>query len=265
MGIEKGERKMNKDFLDNAIEEHDEYERENKKIESEKFFSNLKERKQKNTVHDLDKIYDNCLSMLNKYKITGQIESMKKIIFIIDCIEKEKRLVDLGFDCYIYRQDIDKYIDKIAQNDVSIIELERYERDIPNEIVNVIQQTKPIFDRFYILFTDYSQAHQRKIQKERINKDPILFGVFENDENINDRFYFLGDWIDEYCDLTLDKMVTQCKTKNVEILHKMYTPKTIEDLKAEIDNLRFVDGKYINDPIKKKNKTIMGKLKSFFK
>jgi hypothetical protein len=29
MGIEKGERKMNKDFLDNAIEEHDEYEREN--------------------------------------------------------------------------------------------------------------------------------------------------------------------------------------------------------------------------------------------
>lgn len=235
------------------------------KIDPETFFNNIKDKIAKNTEKDLCGIYDNCLSLLDKYKITGQVDSMKKILFIMECIEKEKQLVNMGLDCFVYRQDIDKYIDSIALDDVSIIEMERYERDIPDEIVKVIQQTKPIFNRFYILFTDYTKQHQRKIEQERINKDPILFGVFENDENINDRFYFLGDWVDEYCDLTLDKMVTQCKAKDIDILHKIYTPETISELKNEVNSLQFVNGNYIKVENKKKSETIIGKIKSFFK
>ena len=45
--------------------------------------------------------------------------------------------------------------------------------------------------------------------------------MFKNNTNVADRFYFLGDWVDEYCDLTLDKMVEQYKEK------KTYSP-TIE-------------------------------------
>ena len=78
---------------------------------------------------------------------------------------------------------------------------------------NTIEKSKDIFDELYVIFTDYTGKEERKVEKERRDKDPILFGVFKNDGNVADRFYFLGDWVDEYCDLTLDKMVEQYKNK----------------------------------------------------
>ena len=40
--------------------------------------------------------------------------------------------------------------------------------------------TSKIFnDKLYILFTDYTGKEQRKVAKERREKDPILFGALE--------------------------------------------------------------------------------------
>ncbi|MDU7184950.1 MAG: hypothetical protein E6294_02830, partial [Klebsiella sp.] len=76
---------------------------------------------------------------------------------------------------------------------------------------------KDKFDEFFIVFTDYTGEKEREVKKERIEKDPILFGAFLNEETkvVADRFYFLGDWIDEYCDLTLDKMICSMKELNL--------------------------------------------------
>lgn len=48
---------------------------------------------------------------------------------------------------------------------------------------------------------------ERKIAAEKKDKDPILFGTFQDRKQkvCVDRFYYLGDWVDEYCDLTLDQ------------------------------------------------------------
>lgn len=90
---------------------------------------------------------------------------------------------------------------------MKIIELERYEREIPDEIVDVIAKTKDLFDQMYIVFTDYTGKEERKIAAEKKDKDPILFGTFQDRKQkvCVDRFYYLGDWVDEYCDLTLDQ------------------------------------------------------------
>ncbi|MCD3340325.1 hypothetical protein G8T81_14565, partial [Clostridium botulinum C/D] len=103
---------------------------------------------------------------------------------------------------FIYRDDVEEYIDNIAKDVVKLIELERYEREIPDEIVEVIKQTKGKFDQLYILFTDYTGKMERQVEKERREKDPILFGTFQDEKSraVIDRFYFLGDWVDEYCD-----------------------------------------------------------------
>jgi len=42
----------------------------------------------------------------------------------------------------------------------------------------------------------------RKQIRER-RKDPILFGVI----NGRRQLYYVGDWTDEFCDLTLDQIV----------------------------------------------------------
>lgn len=47
-------------------------------------------------------------------------------------------------------------------------------------------------------------------QKEKEKaKDPILFGVIQGSRKL----YFIGDWIDDYCDLTLEKMMKTIKDK----------------------------------------------------
>ncbi|EOE7167609.1 hypothetical protein ACKTJR_002714 [Clostridioides difficile] len=128
-------------------------------------------------------------------------------MFLLECTEKERKIIELGIDTFVYKEDIEKYIDGISKNTVKIIELENYEREIPDEIVEIIEKTKDIFDKMYVLFTDYTGKITKEISKERRDKDPILFGIFSDEKSraIVDRFYYLGDWEDEYCDLTLKK------------------------------------------------------------
>lgn len=88
----------------------------------------------------------------------------------------------MGITTFIYRDDIEEYIDNIAKDTVKIIELENYEREIPDEIVAIIEQVKDKFDQLYVLFTDYTGKVERQVEKERRQKDPILFGTFQNEK-----------------------------------------------------------------------------------
>lgn len=204
------------------------------------YFEMLKEKKEKSTDDYLNNLYDNCMELLNKAVITGQTKVMKKIIFHLDAIEREREIIKMGVDTFIYRDDIEEYIDHISKDVVKIIELENYEREIPDEIVNAIAQVKDKFDMFYVLFTDYTGKVERQVVKERRDKDPILFGTFEDNDSstIIDRFYYIGDWVDEYCDLTLDKMVAEFKSKrNKNVEKKISSPKDLAELKEQLSKL----------------------------
>lgn len=219
----------------------------------------------------MENFYNQYLVLLNKYYLTGQITAMKKIIFHMEIVEKEKEIIDLGINTFVYKDDIDYYIDEVAKNVVKIIELENYEREIPDEIAEVVAKTKNIFDKFYVVFTDYTGKVERKVEQTRKEKDPILFGTFQEVKNrmISDRFYFLGDWIDEYCDLTLDKMVSETKEKsNKNIEMTISTPTQIAELKEQIK--QFDDEKRQDDSSfrmnnKSRPKSFFDKVRTVFK
>ena len=213
---------------------------EPRELNPSEYFEMVKARKQTVTDEDLSRIYDNCLDLLNKYKITGQTAGMRKLLFHLQSIEAEREIVRMGITTFIYRDDIEEYIDNIAEDTVKIIELEKYEREIPDEIVAIIKRVKDKFDQLYILFTDYTGRAERQVEEERRQKDPILFGTFQNKQTrtVIDRFYFLGDWEDEYCDLTLDKMVNEVEaSKKRNIVRTINTPEDIEELKKQLDQL----------------------------
>lgn len=210
------------------------------KYTPEQYFSLVKNKKNQTNDAQLQDAYDSCLSLLEKYVAIGQTAAAKKLIFQMECIEKERILVKSGIDTFVYRDDIEEYIDNIADDAVKIIELHRYEREIPDEIADVMVKTKNLFDEFYVVFTDYTGKMERKVAEERRAKDPILFGAFLNTSHrvVMDRFYYLGDWEDEYCSLTLDKMVSQIKkNSNRNISHDISTPLTLEDLKQQLSKL----------------------------
>ncbi len=196
----------------------------NRKIENKKekkqditpsqYFDYLKDSKNKITTEALKKSYASFIQLGEKYNKLGQTESLKKLCFLADVLKKEEKLIELGVTTYIYKDTVEDYIENVADTTVKIIELSRYMREIPDELVDTIEQTKGLFDEFYVVFTDYTGKEERKVEKERRDKDPILFGVFKNSGIVSDRFYFLGDWVDEYCDLTLDKLVEQYQEKN---------------------------------------------------
>ena len=229
------------------------------------YFNVVKERRKTVTSKELDMFYENCMMLIQKYNATGQKAALRKLLFQIDCIEKERRLLDLGIDTFVYEADVTEYIEQVAGKAVKIIDIENYQRDIPDEIVDVITKAGHLFDKLYIVFTDYTGEEERRIQKERRDKDPILFGTFRDDKNryIVERFWYLGDWIDEYCDLTLDKMVSEMTSKGYSIEHKIQTPIDLAKLKAELNALDEKDSIYIRKAEEPK-KSFIDKVRTAF-
>ena len=231
-----------------------------------KYFEILKDRKKKITDKELIQFYDNAMALLNKYQATGQIEGMKKLIFHIETVEKEREIVKMGIDTFVYLEDVEDYIDNVAKNVIKIIELERYERDIPDEVVEVITQTKHLFTQFYVVFTDYTGSAERKIAREQHEKDPILFGTFKKlgTREPPEKFYFIADWEDAYCDLTLAKMVAEVKAaKSTDITRKINTPTDMAELKQQLDNLTYENGTYKVKEEKKQKKSFFKNISLF--
>lgn len=194
-----------------------EYVTEDGSIDPQNYFDYIKSKKNVCTDEFLNKLYDVTLEQVRKAMITGQNLVVRRLHYALNVIEKEHALVKLGIDTFVLREDIEYFIEKIENKRVKVVDLEFFPRDIPTEIVERIAMLKEhkIFDNFYVVFTDYtgkiSNETKKAVKKEEIRKDPIIFGTFEQKIDgvfdICDRFYYVGDWEDEYCDLTLTKMV----------------------------------------------------------
>lgn len=236
-----------------------------KELDPQEYFDYLKEKKNTVTDRDLEYLYKGALAQVEKYKITGQRKVIRKLKFITDCVEKERELVKAGINSFVYRDDIEYYIDNISKDTVKIIELENYPREIPDEIVEIIEKVKSLFTQLYVVFTDYTGKVEREVEEERRRKDPILFGTFQKKLNpgtrdesilINDRFYYLGDWEDEYCDLTMDKFLNEVGRNK---LHTIRTPLNEKELQEELNRL----DENLNIVSEPKKEKLFDKIKTF--
>lgn len=100
---------------------------------------------------------------------------------------------------------------KKTEKGVRLTYVKNYMRIIPPEVVERINETNKmeIFDNYVILHydPDYS-AFAETIEETKKRKDPILFGVIKGSKKL----YYVTDWIDEFCDITLDKFVETLQT-----------------------------------------------------
>jgi len=235
----------------------------------ENYFEYVKSRKNEMTVENLDVFYKNTIYLLEKYKKTNQISAMKKLMFIVNSIEREKVAIHKGVTQYVYLEDIEEYINNVSSKVVKIIDLENYPREIPDDIIEKYEDVKDCFDKFYIVFTDYTGEVEKKVEKERRDKDPILFGTFVDSDRkeLAERFYYIGDWIDEYCDLTLEKMVLEMRDYNdKEIVNEAKIPFDLDELREELDSYVYQRGEYVKQlPVKQVNEKVTKKEGGIFK
>lgn len=244
---------------------------EDKKLDPVDYFEYIKNLKKIMDSDYLKKLYGIVMSEAQKAKQTGQNILLRRLAYSISVLHREEELLRQGINVFVFREDIEKFIKSVNNKVVKVIELEYFPRSIPNEIADRIHQLKQLnlFDKFYIVFTDYTGEVESQVKAEERRKDPIIFGTFETLINgmwdIHDRFYYVADWEDEYCDLTLAKMVDTMAVKGTNILKEMDYKKSEEALRSYVASLiedeKTKNAYKINIP----KKSFFQKVKLFFK
>ena len=124
-------------------------------ITPSQYFENLKNAKKTITTDALKNSYYVFIKLAEKYSKLGQTESLKKLNFLADVLSKEEKLIEIGVTTFVYKDVIEDYIENVADKTVKIIEMSRYMREIPDDLVEVVDKTKDLFGEFYVVFTDY--------------------------------------------------------------------------------------------------------------
>lgn len=183
-------------------------------------FEEIKNNKKVLNHESLKTIRDNLVSTLESALSIDQTKLVQKTTFLLKNIKRENELLDYGIDTYIYKeelQDLIKNLNMTNDKNIFLIELKNFERPIPKEVQEKIKYCKDnkLFDEYYILFTDYTKKKQNIAKNGNAKtkeKDPIIFGAFIDrtykTTMMSERIYYIADWIDEYCDLTLEKLIS---------------------------------------------------------
>ena len=203
------------------------------------YFEKLKSGITEETPENIQNLYNTTMKMLKRYITTGQAILAKAMYARCAYLEKEIKVLEAGVTKYVERTVIDKYIDEIADECVCVVEMKNFEREIPEEIIDKVFEVKDLFDQFYVVFTDYTGEKRSKVAKERRDKDPILFGNIFIDGKVSPKMYFIGDWVDEYCDLTLDKIIEDYakKDKDTQVVYDIKDNKTLEEFEKALKSL----------------------------
>jgi hypothetical protein len=149
------------------------------------------------------------LVALKKAKQMGQTSLVDKFLGRIFIVEYESILRTKGFHHKISESQLVSFVKK-TEKGVSLTYVKNFSYPIPDVVLEKKLQADElhVFDNYAILHYDpegkvYSQTQEEK-EKERIKKsDPILFGIIAESREL----YYITDWVDEYCDLTLDKFL----------------------------------------------------------
>ena len=223
-----------------------------KEMTPSEYFSYIKDKKNEITDKELIQIYENILHMTERYKITGQKKPLEKLAYLARVLEKEIPVVQAGYTKFVYRWDIEEYIESVKDQCIFIIEVENYEREFPDDVIDKIIEAKKVFgDNLFVVYTDYTKKTAKKVAKERREKDPILFGAIMDNDVCFDRLYYICDWVDDYCDLTLDRLAEKWdeihKKDNRKFVHPIDDGTNFEKLKEAMKYYNPSDGKKEKD------------------
>lgn len=202
----------------------------------------------------LQEYYKKAEKAIEGFALAGQKVACEKTKWLMKVVEKEMKLIELGYKKSVLRDDVMAFCEKHDSRVIMMCDIADYERVMPEEAYEIIAKTKDIFDQFIVIYTDHTREAARKVEKVR---DPILFGIFieprlkvdvkEDGRDVyasvmSDRLYFLLDWEDDYCDLTLSRMIAESKKLDVNMqVEDVSKVKTIQQRVADM-NHEITDG-----------------------
>lgn len=172
-------------------------------ISIQEYFNSIK--KNAKNIKNVEARTEGYEALLKRAEDSGQVALAEKLLGNIEIVKYETQLVDAGFDVCISEADVVEFYKK-SDRGVALDYVKNFTRVIPCEIVEAKQKLDElkIFDNYVIMHYDPNkEAYQKTEQEIEDEKDPILFGLIKG----SDKLYFIGDWIDDICDLTFDELI----------------------------------------------------------
>jgi hypothetical protein len=144
---------------------------------------------------------------LESARDNGQKALVETLMSALGVVECETRLLTLGLKKFLTEDTVVKFYKEVEKDGkgLALTWIKNFARLIPHEVTEAKRKAdaKGVFDNYVVMHYDpagkAAQLTQQEIERK---KDPILFGLIAGSRKL----YYLGDWKDELCDLTLDQI-----------------------------------------------------------
>lgn len=184
-------------------------------IDAIKFFTFVKLTTKESAITYRDRV-SKYLQAIHNANMVGQTALVEKLLSEMIANKYESLLFSTGKYHVITEEQMVQFAKK-SERAINLCYVKNYARPIPNNVIEVIANANEleVFDNYVILYYDTTGTVQKETKKEEAKRrDPILFGVIAGSHKL----YYLADWIDEYCDLTLEKFVDTIGVKKEDLL-----------------------------------------------
>lgn len=174
---------------------------------------------------------------VKKLEDCGQQAAFEIFAAQLSVVVRESEIVACGYPTFVHKETIDRfmkagYMYKNLRNTVFFKKLEDFPRVVPDDVRAKIKDVKEkkLFDELWVLYLDYTKEEIKTTKQKIKEKDPILFGKLNcNDE----RYYYIADWIDEKCDLTMKSLIKELEAiadATMDHPSDMKMPKEVEEI-----------------------------------
>lgn len=149
------------------------------------------------------------LKALQNATVAGQTALQEELLRGLVTNKYESLLYSEGLYYVIDEDTIVDFVKK-SEKGIALDYVKNFTRPMPQEVIDKLEMVNnlEVFDNFVVLHFDPDKKSWKETEAERAKrKDPIIFGVIAGSKKL----YYITDWIDETCDLTLDKFVDTLK------------------------------------------------------
>jgi hypothetical protein len=177
-----------------------------------------------------DRVADYLKAVYNAASV-GQVALLEDLIRGMVTNKYEAVLYSEGYYNVLTEEQIVKFVKK-CEKGIKLDYIKNFTRPLPFDVVEKVNKLNDleIFDNYVVLYYDPDgHIYKETAAEQAKRRDPILFGVIAG----SNKLYYVADWEDEYCDLSLEKFIDTIGV-TIEQIHMDYGPNA-EAKKAETE------------------------------
>lgn len=186
-------------------------------IQLKNFFDSIKSGVTLLNTKDVEEVLEKYFEVLNNAQSNNQTALVEIVKDYAEVLKYELVLSQSKFNNFLSEEDIVRFYNVASKHErlktkLCLTYVKNFIKIIPDEITKLKQEADElkVFDNYVILHYDYDgKAVDDTKEEKQKKKDPILFGVINNSKKL----YYIGDWVDDYCDLTLDVIIKKLGKK----------------------------------------------------